>query len=364
MFSKNTIVRKEGPSFLCGNAAWLVIAINLTWINSTVYSNSWPASVPTPARLCHLDNRNGWVSVSGFAHLLLFYRFQVTDLPVFGSGESMLKALTDEATAINVFGNSPFVRTRSGLRYLLLKKDPLVNAVVGEAHRDQCLATFADLNLPLNTPISLKSGDYRILDLLRESLSTFYIDEAEPAWTALAYTKYLPPNNSWTNRFGERFTFSDIAKHLTRIDLTSQSCGGTHVLEALIRLDNADIRFHVLDENARKMVHSYLRIELSKIINQQHPDGSWSSNWDSGVDNNSPAAPEFRTQLLITGHLLQMLLELDSNLSPRGSVYLRAARWITAALNSPRANASDVSLLCPFTHAALSAKETFKQRRL
>src|SRR5207248_1821096 len=122
----------------------------------------------------------------------------------------------------------------------------------------QCLATFAALNLRLDTPIRLKSRSYSIIDLLSESVANFGFDQTELAWTAIAFAKYLPPKKEWTNRFRERTSFSQLTQHLLHLDMNSQSCAGTHILQALANIDSADGRYSILDKETRKQVDAYL----------------------------------------------------------------------------------------------------------
>ncbi len=142
--------------------------------------------------------------VSIYTHVLLFHGLGPTRLRDVPSGRDALAALTDEEVAIRTFGASPFVRTRAGVRYLLTR-EPMSRTGVGESHRDQCLATFAALKLPLTTPLRLKAHAYTLADLMAESLASFSFEQAEPAWTAIAYAEYLPPRKEWTNRFCEPF---------------------------------------------------------------------------------------------------------------------------------------------------------------
>jgi hypothetical protein len=247
-------------------------------ISRTSHSEQSEYVVQTPARICNLTNEDKWVTVSGLSHLLLFYGRGPTDLPTFTSGEFMLRALLDEPTAEKCFGKSPFVKTRHGLRYSTLN-DPVFHSKAGESHSDQCLAAFADLNLPLSTCIHLRSGEYTILSLLAESEAQFSLDQHEPAWTAMAYVKYIPPNVTWTNRFGEKTSFSQLSQHLLKVDLASQSCDGTHILEALVRINNADSEHPLLDAETRNRVKAFITNRVCEIVELQNADGSWEKQW-------------------------------------------------------------------------------------
>ena len=306
-------------------------------------------TVPTLARVWPTNNN---VGVSGLCHVLLFYGLGPTDLPSFPSGELALKALTDEEAADKTFGKSPFIRTRNGVRYLL-SNDPVFHTDLGEAHRDQCLATFAALNLPLDTPIRLKcrSHSYSISDLLAESVANFSFDQREPAWTAIAYAKYLPPKNEWINRFHERTSFSQLVNHLLAVDITRQSCAGTHIFEALVRIHQSDRRMRILDEKTRTQLHYYVRAKAEQIVRCQEREGAWNWNWCDSIDRKAPMT--LQEYILVTGHILEALNALDSSLRPPDSVFARAAGWLNQSLVSKQIPADDGgSWLCPFTHAA------------
>ncbi len=312
-------------------------------------------AIPTLARIYPLDNTNK-VSVSGCCHLLLFYGLGPTDLPSFTSGDVVVKALTDEQAGVQAFGKSPFIRTRNGLRYLL-SKDPVFDNDVGEAHQDQCLATFAALDLPLKLPIRLKTQSYSISDLLSESVANFSFDQKELAWTAIAFAKYLPPKQEWVNRFRERTSFSRLAQHLLQLDLNSQSCAGTHILQALVNIQTADRVHSILNTKTRKQLGTYVTEKLQEILRRQQADGSWSREWCDAINKDETGLiTPLQFRILVTGHLLEVLNSLDSQQRPPNPVYLQAAEWVRQALNSNEIR-PDGSLFCPFTHAARSARE-------
>jgi hypothetical protein len=307
---------------------------------------------PTPALICTRTNESAWITVSGLCHLLMYYRLDRTDVPEFSSGESMLRALTDERRAIELFGASPFIRTRNGVRYCLYD-DPLSPTKVGEAHRDQCLATFSELHLPLSTPLRLIAGTYTVRDVLSEAVASFDINQKEPAWTAISLTRYLPPQKEWVNRFGKRTNFSDFARRLLRTDSNEQSCGGTHILESLGLISEADRRYKILDQDCRKELTRYINSTFLEIIQRQQPDGGWNKQWCSTINNGetgrlSPHA----MRVLVTGHLLGILREIDKPSTIPSELFERGAAWLASSLKSQEIYASP-SWLCPIAHASV-----------
>jgi len=174
--------------------------------------------LPTPGWIYTTENQREWATIPHFSHLLVFYGLEETDLPGYSSGQSLVRALMDERKSIEIFGESPFVRTRNGLRYKTIG-EPLSSSGVGEAHRDQILAIFAHLGLPRETSIKLKDRTFSILDLVTETVSSFDLEYHEPAWTSIGLATYLPPQRQWVNRFGEETTFSQLTHRLLELDL-------------------------------------------------------------------------------------------------------------------------------------------------
>jgi len=313
---------------------------------------SEPSGIPTLVRVYSADK----ASLSAYCHILLHYGLGPTDLPSLASGDLALKALTDERAAVATFGKNPFVRTRHGLRYLL-SNDPVFHSDVGESHRDQCLATFAALDLPLDTPITLDCRSYSVSDLLSESVANFSLDQKELAWTALAFAKYLPPQKEWITRFGDRVSFSQLVRSLIHRDFNTESCAGTHLLQALIQIDNADHGCSLLDHVTRDELDSHLTAIVHEVVGRQRDDGSWDWQWSYLIDDvRLGATPPFQVRVLVTAHLLEALMALDSRRRPSDAIYERAGKWLRQSLDSKNIT-RDGSWICPFTHAARAAGE-------
>lgn len=305
---------------------------------------------PTLARI--LGGTNDAVrSVTGLCHLLLHYGLGPTDLPRYPDGTTVLKALTDEDSAVHVLGMSPFIRTRNGLRYVLAK-DPRVRQT-GENHRDLCLATFSKLPLPPSFPVRLRSWQGTVADLINESTANFTFDQRELSWTATAFAHYLPPRSTWTNRFGERFSFSDLTRSLLARDLDAESCAGLHILDALISIERADSARPVLDDGARRALRARLDGLLGDVGSHQQPDGAWGRGWCRAVNAASPIADlgKLQTELLVTGHLLESIANLGPRVTRPAFRHQDAADWLARATASQDIVPGE-RWLCPFTHAA------------
>jgi hypothetical protein len=322
--------------------------------------NRLTTTVPTLAKVV---SPSGAKTISGCCHILLYYGLGPTDLPFLPSGMDALKVLTHERDAVATFGRTPFVRTRNGLRYHRLRDPIAFHIGVGESHRDQCLATFASLRLPLDTPIVLEHGEYTISDLLSESMANFSFDEKELAWTAIAYSNYLPPRARWENRFGEHTSFSELVLDLVGKDFDVESCMGTHILQALLHIEDADRAHPILETKVRRELDHFVTGLLEDAVLHQEEDGSWPLKWCSSIHNGLIAElSPLEGRILVSGHLAEIFNGLDDRRRPQGEVYTRVAGWLERSLTSGEIK-PDVRLICPFTHAAGAAREILGRAR-
>lgn len=295
-------------------------------------------------------------SLSTICHLLLFYKLNETDISTIPHGDLALGILLDESNAIKFFGKSPFIRTSNGLRYVL-NDDPFPKSRNGELHRDQCLCTLAYLDIPRNTSIFLKNGDViSVYDLLRESIASFDLEQKEPAWTAIAFAHYLPPETSWKNKFNEESTFNQLVSHLLAIFMERQSCAGTHIFQALIHIHNANIRHPILDKDISVLLNQYLDKLLLQIYENQNPDGSWGWKWCDNINYypHITSMSEDEIKLIVTGHILECIIDLSYTYTPNEAQVLSAVNWFVQY--SQEIEVDDKGkMLCPYTHAAIAA---------
>lgn len=301
------------------------------------------------------------LSISGLCHILLLNGFRETGLQNPRTGLEAFRILTDERHAEAVFGKSPFIRTRDGLRYRLVGSyvDDALN--FGESHRDQCLSTFALLNFSLEEPIVTESEALHLQDLLSESIANFSFEQSELSWTALAYAKYLPPARSWTNRFGKTTTFSELLRHIMKRGFKGQSCGGLHTLHAIETIVKADYRFGILDARARIDAHIFLKASIDNLIQNQRSDGSWDSGWNNSSDETPTSPASLENRLIATGHILEVLHDLQP--VPPAQVFARSTRWLINALATIDFNRNPV-LVCPLTHALRAVQLSSANRYL
>jgi hypothetical protein len=317
-----------------------------------------PTSLPSLA-----DARDTKPTISTLNHILLLHGPLDTCLKTPVSGLEALRILTDERRATAAFGESPFVRTRNGLRYKIDGVLVSEGEGIGESHRDQCLSTFAYLGLPPTYPITLQSEARSIQDLVSESIANFSLDQREITWTAIAYAHYLPPARHWTDRFGRTTTFSGLLQHLVDLGYSGQSCGGLHVLEAIAKIVEADYRSGILDRRTRLAGRRFLRDSLEQAVLSQSEDGSWDLGWfrpNSDETSRTSDPSSLDPRIVVTGHMLQLMHEIRN--PPRRAI-LRATRWLIEVLEKlPNGSKQNQVRVCPLTHALLGIQRSWSNR--
>jgi hypothetical protein len=298
----------------------------------------------------------GQLSVSYCCHLLRLYGLDGFRHSRFGSGREVVDVLTDQKLSETWFGEPMFFQTRNGLRYRSPKYQKFFT---GENHRDICLATFAELGLPLTTPMTGLDESFSLRDLLRDSVENFDIKQKELPWTTVAFALYLPPRRGWTNRYRESFTFDDLANALMETPLDKGSCGGAHLVYAMTILWRADFSVACLSESVRDALARSLRQRTVATVESQAKEGYWTLDWHVPGKATSEARRSPRempdTRLVATGHLLEWLEMLPVEFQPSQDVYRRAARWLCAALEK-RLQVTSFAEFCPCIHATCAVR--------
>lgn len=277
------------------------------------------------------------------------------DHPNIRSGEDLWRAVTDDAAGIVMFGSPTLIQTRHGVRSAIIVDDPRAR----EHHRDQLLAVMAKLGSPLATPLRVQNEDFTLKDLLTDSIANYTVNQIEIEWTALAYALYLPPQRSWTNKFGETFSFDDLAERVLSRNLGSASCCGSHVVWAMIAMVQVDTaRGPILSkENCKRLK---VRIEqcVASALETQNDDGSWGADWSRG--ESMPESPQqfamdadsLSNRLVATSHIPQWMLTLPPGVRlPDRNLHL-AGEWLLRVLDGVSDEAFARDHYCPVSHAA------------
>ena len=308
-------------------------------------------------RVCPPAGRK--VAVSFFLHVLRLHglngRF---DYPGLYGGRDILRLLIDERYGQSYFGAPAVTKTRHGIEFVGSNISSKSNHINSESHRDQCLASLAELGVPLSTTVHADGQELTIEAALTDSLANFHLKQKELQWTAIAYALYLPPRKAWVNKFGERFTLDNLVDELLAAPFEESSCAGTHLGYALTLLYRADGKHdELLSPSVRDRLRKRLERTVTAALSMQSEDGSWPIDWAREIQPASERVPSADVEaaegrLLVTGHLAEWMLYLPPEFAVPDERLQRAAHWLLARLEAFKSDLIDDDIVCPYTHAA------------
>lgn len=314
-------------------------------------------------------------STSLFIHLLLLNGPEAT-LASSTSVETkesdrklILDVLLDNSLARRHLGSPIFFRGDNGVRVIDSKLT--ARGRPSEAHRDQLLATFGAVGLPLSQKLKMGDAPITLASVLQDSIANFDLTQKELEWTTLAYLHYLPPQRDWTNRFGERFSFDALARELLHRPLTGASCNGLHILISLAAMMQVDDQLTILSEDAREAIRKRLLVSLEIVIKMQETDGSWAARCLYAIPGARPIyskqveldiADTTSLRQAITSHLIMWLYALPSGFNVPDERVQEAANWLSDRLAEMKSE--DLwRQYCPVSHS-LAATDAARRRRV
>ncbi len=222
------------------------------------------------------------------------------------------------------------------------------------AHCDQLLKVTSEIDLPADAPVHPRGGPTgTVNDIIRESLDNFVIDQ-ELEFTAVAYSRWLPPYDRWTNRFGETTTFDDLADKLIEKPLGEGACFGAHVPYALANILRANQCHHVVGPEVVVAIEQRLG-QISRLLEKNQADnGAWFEDWARvGSHVRTGASRTTFDAVLSTGHHLEWMALVPDRLRPDRQAVMKAIRLLsrtipmhdTTSISHPRSFGA-------FSHAA------------
>lgn len=200
----------------------------------------------------------------------------------------------------------------------------------GIVHPDQVLMALGDAGVSADTPVYLNQAETAdVRALLADSLKRFTLSQ-ELEFTTVAYCRWLPPTRQWTNRFGEQFTFEDLARELLNRPVGAGSCFGAHVPYALVHLIRADEQFPILSSRTRTRILGRLREISDALERTQLANGAWDCDYyDTASSRGEPeGAGSSIDQFIVTGHHLEWIALAPLPSRPNRATIEFAARFL------------------------------------
>jgi hypothetical protein len=220
-------------------------------------------------------------------------------------------------------------------------------------HCDQLLEVAAEIGLAAESPVHPSGGQAGTLnDVIRDSLRSFVIDQ-ELEFTAIAYSRWLPPEDHWTNRFGESTTFDQLAEALLKRPIGQGACYATHVPYALVSILRANDSHRIISSATTERIEKRLR-DLSGLLERsQAENGGWFADWAESARASSKNPPDGLECIYVTGHQLEWIALAPDRVRPPRKTVAKAARLLTELiLQDDATTLSNSDNYAPFSHAA------------
>jgi len=225
------------------------------------------------------------------------------------------------------------------------------------AHSDDLLVACAEVGLPSGHSIwaadrSAKDAvPAKIADMVTDSVARFTIRQELP-WTAEAYARYIPTARTWTNRFGDTYTFDDVVAAMLDQPIGAGTCLGIHIVYALTCLFRISESHGILSGKSRDRIAARLR-EVSAILERSRLSGGyWPARWEPGI---KVAGDDPLFCLPSTGHHLEWIALAPPDLRPSVRVVEDAIAGICRFLEPERLTRGDRSeLYLDLSHLARS----------
>jgi len=304
------------------------------------------------------------VSTNNFVHALRLWGstadFGDAKIP---TGGELRDYFLDDTTFRRFAGEQTpalFYRGRDGIE-VRSYDDRVADRATSSFHTDDLVATLAESDTPLDTPLRLRDGEARVEDLLRTALTRFHLDQLEYEWTAIAFARSVFPQRDWRNKYGEKIDVDRLVDEIVSHPPDLGPCNGLHRLEALAVLNRADEQYRVLRKQTRLKVLLTMKRASLVLAAAQSPDGYWTRQWPQGAAALSDASqkrsaessnsPTLHDKLLVTGHHLEWLALAPEEVQPPRENIVRAGQWLARAL--VEMDQKDLlEAYGPYTHAA------------
>ncbi|GHT37137.1 hypothetical protein FACS189427_09730 [Planctomycetales bacterium] len=207
--------------------------------------------------------------------------------------------------------------------------------------------------VPLSTPVTTSSGRVGTLaDVLQDTMMNFGWDK-ELEFAGCSFAFWLPPEKSWTNQFGETFTFDELLEHLLAVPLGKGCCGGCHIPYTVVILLRVNEQYQILSNSTVQAAEIYLNKLTSVLESNQLPDGSWERDWGKTGEKGVLYNDLVLDKITILGHHLEWIALLPESFDVPKETIQKAIVAVTEQIDQlPPLEKRSFKTILPCSHAA------------
>jgi len=216
------------------------------------------------------------------------------------------------------------------------------------SHVDHLLGSLAEVGTPLSYKITAANIEGRLIDMVRDGVMNFSLNQREYEWTTLALAFYAADNSPWYSPEGQEISYDYLAKRIMRETQPDGVCYGQHrlyTLTILLRIDQqmrgqsdqdsslSESSRGLISPQTRRDIMDYLGDMSRRAYQNQSVEGSWDGNWpDLRVPVRDPDTDATSRKVLATGHMLEWWAMAPAELHPPRETIVRAAQWLTRVI--------------------------------
>lgn len=257
--------------------------------------------------------------------------------------------LTDDSKIEQRYGQSGVIaKTKYGVKYHSRLSNLDLKRNSRPAHPGQAVAILGEIGVAASAPLICSTEQLKVYDAITDSLSDLQVRNArlqEPEWPTQVIA-YYAKSPRWRNRWNEEVTLDAWVQFLLERDVASYCCGGTHLLQSLAAMLQANDQARFLGEKTVSRITSACREYSTMLESTQHDDGAWRDDWTTNAEIKGRGPIDVH----MTGHILegQLYLPEDLRISPESAA--AALRSLARAFLTVD-HEFVWSNYCPFSHA-------------
>ena len=196
-----------------------------------------------------------------------------------------------------------------------------------QGHPGQFLAMLALSRVGSTYPMKVGGKDLMIANLVKyEKWSC--VSGTELSFKLIGLMNYLKSDETWTNRYGEKWTLERLLKEEIEEPIIGETCGGTHRLYAIsYAVKTRQKRGEPITGQYRR-AKKYMDEFHEYAFKLQNTDGSFSTEWFEGRGSNPYAEDRLET----TGHVFEWLAFSLPDEQLRDPRMVKAANYLAGLL--------------------------------
>jgi hypothetical protein len=202
-----------------------------------------------------------------------------------------------------------------------------LNVRVGPAlqgHRGQLLAILAQAKVSSEYPMLVDGHEFKIKDLIKAEMETCY-PRTELTFKLIGLMHYLDSETQWVNDQGMQWSMRKLVTEEIKQPIRGAACGGTHRLSGLtLAYKTRQARGELVDGEYAQAQRFVAQHQLY-TFRTQNPDGSFSTNWFQGREDQ----PDIDRKLKTTGHMLEWLLYSSTDRELNNPRTIKAVNFLT-----------------------------------